>query len=590
MKRTPRSHGRAHRRSRQAGLVLACLCVDAQAIETAVTGRVTFGTVMRLEAADPNLLTALNAPLVGLTGYASGSNADDANLNFRRHDAASTALKAYVDVTAKEGGFVARVRVKGWRDFALEDHDRQWGNVPNGYTPGAPLSDAGAARLSQFSGVALMDAYLQDSVTLMGTRLLGRLGQQSLAWGERSGAGGGLDALNARDLPAVHRAGAILQETRVPQPMLFARFETSATLAIEAFFASSFKPTALDECGTYWAISDYLAQGCNAVMSGAPVLNDRARVRTGGVLKRLPTPTPAGHDAGVAVFWSVAGMELGVYQARYTWRTPMPSLRRSTRVGPPIVPGDPDGRNMAFFTEYPEHIDITAMTVARKQGSTTLFGEASYRPRAPFMLSPGDVLPPFLSPIVPALLRSDANAVAPGGIFHGYDMHPVAQLQFGVQQDGHVGYTPVSGTVEVVAKHAVGLPDPSVRRYGRPDLFGIGPIFGDCLVTTATPAVQCTQSGYATSDAFGYRLRVEARWPALDPSLAASVNALFTHDVKGWSGDFMLNQGRRTFNLALRVEYRQRYLAEIAWQPNWGGDYNPFSDRDTLALSVGIQY
>jgi hypothetical protein len=326
------------------------------------------------------------------------------------------------------------------------------------------------------------------------------------------------------------------------------------------------------------------------VMAGAPVVNDRARVRTGGVLKRLPTATPAGRDAGAALFWKVAGMELGVYQARYTWRTPMPGLRRSTGVGAPIVPGDPDGKNMAFFTEYPEHIDITAVTLARKRGSTTLFGEASYRPRAPFMLSPGDVLPPFLSPIAPALLRVDANAVAPGGIFHGYDMHPVAQLQVGVQQDGHVGYTPVSATMEVVAKHAAGLPDPAVRRYGRPDLFGVGPILGACLVTTAAPALQCTQSGYATSDAFGYRLRAEARWPGLAPGLAARVHARLTHDVKGWSGDFMLNQGRKTLNLALRFEYRQRYLAEIAWQPNWGGDYNPFSDRDTLALAVGIQF
>jgi len=590
MKQAPRSHVRTHRRRRQAGLVLACLCVNAQAIETTVTGRVTFGTVMRLEAADQNLLTSLNAPLVGLAGYASGSNADDANLNFRRHDAVSTALKAYVDITAEEAELRARVRVKGWRDTALEDHDRPWGNAPNGYTPGAPLSDTGAANLSKFSGVALMDAYLQDSVTLNGMRLLGRVGQQGLAWGERSGAGGGLDALNARDLPALHRAGATPQETRVPQPMGFARFEPTPTVAIEGFFATSFKPTALDECGTYWAISDYLAQGCNAVMAGVPVLNDRARVGTGGVLRRLPTPTPDGHDAGVAVFWKVAGIDLGVYQARYTWRTPMPSLRRSTRVGPPIVPGDPDGKNMAFFTEYPEHIDITALTIAHKRGNTTLFGEASYRPRAPFMLSPGDVLPPFLSPTVPALLRGDANAVPPGGIFHGFDFHPVAQLQFGVQQDGHVGATFVSGTMEVVAKHAIGLPDPAVRRYGRPDLFGIGPVFGACVVTTATPALQCTQSGYATSDALGYRLRAEARWPALAPDLAASVNALFTHDVKGWSGDFLLNQGRKTLNLALRFEYRQRYLAEVSWQPNWGGDYNPLSDRDVLALAVGVQF
>ena len=73
-------------------------------------------------------------------------------------------------------------------------------------------------------------------------------------------------------------------------------------------------------------------------MSGLPVIDDRARVRTGAVLRRLPTPTPDGHDAGVAVFWKVAGIDLGVYQARYTWRTPMPSLRRSTRWRAPFPP------------------------------------------------------------------------------------------------------------------------------------------------------------------------------------------------------------------------------------------------------------
>ena len=437
--------------------------------------------------------------------------------------------------------------------------------------------------------VALLH-HAPKTVTLGGTRLTGKLGQQTLGWGERSTVGGGLDALNARDLPALHRAGATAQETRVPSPMLFVRAELTPDLAVEGFIAGRFKPAALDECGTFWAISDYLADGCNVVMSGLPVLNDRARVRTGALLKRLPTPDPDEHDAGVAVFWNALGAEFGVYQARYRWRTPMPGLRRSTRAGPPIVPGDPDGKNMAFFTEYPDNIALTAFTAAYKAGATTVFGEVSYRPRAPFMLSPGDVLPPFLSPTVPALLRASANAVAPGGIFHGYDEHPVAQVQFGVRQEGDVAGTPVSGTVEVVAKHAIGLPDPAVRRYGRADLFGVGPVLGVCTVTTATPEKQCTQAGYATSDAFGYRLRLEARWPEVLPGLATTANVLFTHDVKGWSGDFLLNQGRKTLNLALRFEYRQRYLAEISWLPIWGGDYNPLTDRDTLALSVGVKF
>jgi hypothetical protein len=574
--------------------VAAGTCVEAHALETGVSCRVTFGSVIRLESPDPDLLTTLNAPLVGLAGRASGSNADDANLNFRRHQPVSTALKGYVDLTARDGDFRALLRLKAWRDFALARGSRSWGNSPNGYTAGAPLGDDGAAHLARFSGVALLDAWVQHSVALGSTRLLGRLGRQNLAWGDRSALGGGLNGLNARDLPAVHRAGAVAQETRVQSPMAFARLELTPALALEGFVAGRFQPGTLDQCGTFWAVSDYLAPGCNAVMSGLPALNDRARVASGALLKRVPTQDSGMHDAGVAVLFKAFGVDVGLYQARHTWRTPMPGLRRSSRAGPPIVPGDPDGKNMAFLTEYPDNIALSALTFSRKSGGTTVFGELSYRPRAPFMLAPGDALPPFLSPTTPALLRASADAVAPGAIFHGYDLHPTAQLQFGVQHDGKAGSTPVSGTFEVVAKHAMGLPDPALRRYGRADLFGVGPVFGVCTVTTATPARQCTQAGYVSSDAWGYRVQVEARWaqpaPATAPGLAATASAVFMHDVKGWSHDFLLNQGRKTLNLGLRLEYRQRYLFEIAWLPVWGGDYNPLSDRDTLALAVGIKF
>jgi len=592
MKRASRGQGPAGRRSRWiAGVALgSCVQAEALALETTVSGRVTFGSVRRLEAADPDLLTGINAPLVGLAGNASGANADDANLNFRRHDAVSTVLKGYIDVGLRQNAFQALLRVKAWRDFALADHNRPWGNSANGYVADTPLGDAGAARLSRFSGVALMDAWLQQSIMLGSARLTGRIGQQTLAWGERSAFAGGLEALNARDMPAMRRAGATPQETRVPAPMLFARLELSPAFALEAFVAGRLKPSALDMCGTFWAINDYLASGCDVVMGGLPVLNDRARVRTGALVKRLPTPDTTDHDAGLALFWKAFGTDVGLYHARYTWRTPMPGLRRTTRAGPPVIAGDPDGKNMAYFTEYPENIALTALTFARKDARRTLFGELSYRPRAPFMLSPGDVLPPFLSATVPALLRASADAVPPGGIFHGYDLHPVAQAQFGVQQDGTLGAVPLSGTFEVVAKRAFDLPDPAVRRYGRADLFGAGPVRGVCTVTTATPALQCTQAGYASKNAWGYRLRVEARWPALAPELATVASATFVHDVKGWSGDFALSEGRKALNLGLRFEYRQRYLLEAVWLPLWGGDYNAFSDRDTLALAVGVKF
>ena len=574
------------------GLALAGLPA-AQAVETRLSGRINFGAVARVESRDPQLLTGVNAAAIGLAGQGSGGNADDANLNHGRGDLASMALKAYLDLSLREGPWSALVRVKAWRDEALENRSRPWGNVASGYAAGAPLSDAGAARLTRFSGVALGEAWLQYAGQAGKLRYSARLGQQSLGWGDRALTPGGLEALNPKDLPALRRAGAVPQETRVAVPMIASRLEFAPAFGIEAYYQTRHKPTALDMCGTLWSLSDYLAEGCNLVMSGQPQVSDRARIPLGAYQKRLPTPQVNGPEYGIGLSWKSEALatDFGLYHARYNARTALPSLRRSTRPnGPALVPGDPDGRNMAYFTEYPQDLAITALTFQRKRGRASFYGEASYRPRQPFMLAPGDVLPPFVNATAPALLRADADAVPPGGIFHGYDLYAMSQLQLGAQREWQFGKLALTGTAEVVGKHASSLPDQSLRRYGRADIFGVGPVNGACTVTTGNAARQCSLRGYATANAWGYRLRLDARIPALVEGVAASASLLFAHDVKGWAGDFLLNEGRKTANLALRFEYRQRYLLEMMYLPGWGGDYNQAADRDVAALAVGVRF
>src|SRR5438552_11867849 len=145
-------------------LAAALACSDAlAALETRASGRLTVGASYRLEAADPELLFSANAGAAGLTGRsAGGANADDANTNFRRREATSTVLKAWLEVSAGEGDFLALARVKAWYDYALDQQPRAWGNSPNDYTAGAPLSDRRAPALSRFSGVELVDVYVQD--------------------------------------------------------------------------------------------------------------------------------------------------------------------------------------------------------------------------------------------------------------------------------------------------------------------------------------------------------------------------------------------------------------------------------------------
>ncbi len=568
---------------------------QAGAQVTSVSGRVTYGTAWRTEAPDPQLLVVYNAAAVGLTGYANGGqNTDDANLNFRRGDAITRALKGYIDLGFVDGDFSALVRVKAWQDFALSGQARPWGNNANGYAAGQPLGDNGAARLSRFAGVALGDAYVQHSASIGGTRIMARLGQQSLAWGERAGFPGGLGAINANDLPAMRRAGAVPQELRRPGPMLFVRSDLSPAVALEGFYTTLFRPSALDMCGTFWATADYVADGCERAFVGGPAASDRLRLANGYFLKR--SPSPGVNDTsqfGAALTWksAVLGADFGLYAARHEARTPIPGVIKSTRVGPALVAGDPDGKNLRYFIEYPDAVKLYALTALRKRGGTTWSGELAYRPNQPLQLPPGDVLPAFLSPTAPTLLRADASATAPGAPFSAFDRYRTLQLQVAVQQDWgtHAGMG-LSGTAEVVAKHAMALPDPSVRRYGRADQFGAGPVNGVCTVTTANAARQCSADGYVSPSAYAYRLRVDARVAQLAAGLNLAASALFMHEFKGWSSDFLLSEGRKSMNLGLRFDYRQRYLAEIAYVPIWGGIYSNQGDRDQLALALGVKF
>ena len=142
----------------------------------------------------------------------------------------------------------------------------------------------------------------------------------------------------------------------------------------------------------------------------------------------------------------------------------------------------------------------------------------------------------------------------------------------------------------MIGKRVLSLPDPALRRYGRPEQFGTGPIAGMCTVTAIDAARQCTVAGYVSASAWAYKLRLEARVTDLAPGWKAAVSAQFTHDVKGWSHDFLLSEGRKAMQLALRLEHRQRYFAELLATPVWGGAYNNQIDRDQLALAVGIRF
>ena len=91
-------------------------------VDVSVHGAASFGTVIRTDKPDPQLMNVGNARSIGLFANGAGRNSDDGNLNFGQGDPVSTVLKGWASLEAKYAGYGVFVRAKGWTDFTLEDH------------------------------------------------------------------------------------------------------------------------------------------------------------------------------------------------------------------------------------------------------------------------------------------------------------------------------------------------------------------------------------------------------------------------------------------------------------------------------------
>lgn len=560
-----------------------------------VRGWLSYGTAIRTGRPDPELISSLNGPSVGVAAKAASSqNQDDGNLNFKRGDTISTVLKGLAEIEFKGADSGALLRIKAWQDIALQDDARPWGNVPNAYAANRPLSDRGFSKLAQFSGVQPLDAYVHGRYAPGGKPLQLRLGYQSLDWGSQSAIGGGLAVLNPVDLPATHRPGALAVEGKVPIPALFGQLALSDALRLEGFYQFKWRPSEVDGCGTFFSTADYMASGCDKIVIG-PSQSDRVRLASGSYIQRAATPavSDAGQFGAAAIYReqaSGATTDYGIYLARYHSRLALISAIKSSRLGTPFLPGNGDGQNVAYFTEYPEGIRMLALSLSHNRQDLSLFGELSYRPDQPLQLNGVDLFNAFASNSAPSLLRADAAATAPGGIYHGYERHKIVQMQFGAKQRlaGIWGAESQLLAAEVGIKQVLDLPDVGVRRYGRQDTSGIGQVNGQCPV--GTEAKQCSNGGYFTASAWGYRLRASWRYPSAVAGIDLTPSLAFGHDVRGWSYDNVFNAGRQILTLGLRADYRQRYQVDLNYTTLAGGTFNNSKDRDYLALSAGMAF
>lgn len=596
------------RRSFRLGMALAAtsgtfagpaVAVDFQIADFDVTahGGVTYGTTVRTDSRDARLLPPGNGTRVGHRGSAAGgNNNDDGDLNFGRGDTVSTVTKAVGSVDIHRNGAGLVVRAKLWHDLVLGESNAAFGNLPNGLAANRPLGDGGFPDRAKFSGAAFQDVYVYGNFTPWEKALTVRLGNQTLPWGSGWSIGGGLSALNPLDLPAIRRAGALPEEMPVPVPALFGKLSLSEQTALEGFYQIRFRRTELDGCGTFFSTYDYVTPGCNRVVVAAPFspVPDPTALAAGFRGARAPTPEVSDSgQLGIGVTYKAVDIatDFGAYLSQYHNRTPVVSAIRTTRAIPvPFIPGNPDGANPAYFTEYPERVRMLGLTFATRMDGLTVAGELTYRPNQPVVFNATELLRAFVSNTAPTTLRADASATPLGGVFHGYDRRRVTQLQLSANGTLHpiLGADEMPLAAEVGMKYMNDLPNAAIRRYGRQDNFGVGPVGGAC--EPGSTAEQCTLRGFVSKSAWGYRLKAGLKYSGIADAVDFTPSITFAHDVRGWSYDNVFNEGRHTLWLSLRATYRKMYFADITFAPTGGGDYNNARDRGYAAAAVGLRF
>lgn len=450
-----------------------------------ITGSTYLGTAVRIDEQDPKLLADANSALVGIPGNAvtpsAGRNGDDGNLNFDRGDQVASVLKGYLSLSYTWRNYGIEASGQAWYDYANAEVSRPWGHVPNDFAADQPLSDDGALARSKFSGVALDNLYGHGHHQFDDLAVDWKLGWQSLDWGKRLTALGGLRDLNPLDVPASLRPGVDREhEARITFPAVFGRIGLSRATSVEAFYQLRFEPTALNGCGTFYSSLDFMADGCDKAMFGN--LSDRAAIATGIYVRRTATQDPSDSgQGGIALKHTVDSWatEFGLYATQFHSRAPFYSGTKSGRVaGPLFLPGDPGNRNPTYFIEYPGDIRMFGATFESKWRGGVVLGELTYRPNQPLQYNSFDVISAAVSRTAPTPLRAKADAVAPGGVLRAWERHEALQLQVGATGGlpAVLGSAGMSYGAELIYKRVPDLPDSSVTRFGRAEVFGQGPV------------------------------------------------------------------------------------------------------------------
>lgn len=233
------------------------------AVDFAVDTTVSLGASMRASGRDCSHVSLQNGGCLTEKGTNWGVNTDDGNLNFDSGDLVSAVVKVTTDFEARYENFGGFLRVKAFYDQV---------NYNDATGRDRPVQDSArgdVARNSAGRGLDVLDAFVFGNFTIANELPLNvRIGKQVNNWGESLFIGGGINTYLPYDVTALRTPGSELKEAVLPELALYASLGLPNNFSVEGFYVLEHETSQLDSCGTFFASSDFVHEGCGYSMNG----------------------------------------------------------------------------------------------------------------------------------------------------------------------------------------------------------------------------------------------------------------------------------------------------------------------------------
>lgn len=541
---------------------------------------VSFGAIKRMSSPDSRIIgndsggtnRGTNNQLQarqGSNGYANAdfnfTNFDDGNLNYKKGDIVSMALKGTHDLALKAPeGWSALARVYWLQDFRADQTRR------------TEVTESSAT-----SRASLLDAWVAKEIRYGDQRGKIKLGNQVISWGEDIFILGGVNQINAIDLQKFHVPGTQIKEVFIPAPMASWSGSLNEHLGMEAYYQFAWNSFKFDPVGTFFSGADVIGQGnrvayyptsiCNDFALPTPCgdrsgLTDRQMLLNGTAVPYLGQAKPKqGGQYGVNFRYNAESIDTEFAFTYQRYHDKLPFLGFT---------GSNAGAVTGYFLAYGEDRDLFAVSGNTKLGDVAVGMELSFRPRDSVGVDP---TVPFGSIFGGKFNKNSVYDVGrhPGFVeYKKWQYHATAFYTFSRND-------PLGGlATSLGATDGFILAEAAVAHYPDLDRSGNIPYF-------------LPNYGIPNRTSWGYVAEIGINYPNVAGSgITLTPQIDFAHDVKGTAPNALpFVEGRKAVTLSVFANYRDRWKGALQYANfSGGGDNNLMRDRDFLAASISYAF